>query len=195
MVKNTRVVPQFNSKRMLIAGSILFAAVSMPATASAQISGTLNASLNLTSACSVNGEIPAGPVDLGDLDFGTHSAVFTGELTAQARVAGERTKIRCSGDIGSVSIEINAGLNAGGTPAFGDGTRALKHETENVYVRYELYADPTHTTVYMAGVAQPVALTPGEELELPIYGRINKSSPEGLQPGTYRDTVTVTITF
>lgn len=184
-----------SNSRLIIALAVAGAAL-LPKSAEAQITGTLDATLTLTSACAINGSLTTTGVDFGSLAFATQPALFTGILTAQANTSGSATQVRCSADVESLSITIGAGNNAGEGSTIGDGSRALKHETEDVYVPYELYSDEAMTIEYEADEAVEVAIaSPGEAFDLPIYARINKTNPVGLAVGDYTDLVTITITF
>ena len=162
-----------------------------------QISGTLGAELTLTRACAINGSTVATGVNFGTLDFGTHPAIFTGVLTAQANTGLSATQILCSADVTSLSVTIDSGLHAGQGSTIGDGPRALRLGATTGYVPYEVYSTSGFTTPYPTNATGiPITISPvGVPFALPVYGRINKTSATGLTAGSYVDTLTVVIDF
>ena len=90
------------------------------------------------------------------------------------------------------AVALNAGVNAGGASNF--GARAVKNGLKSL--GYQLYADALHTTVWgdgtSASATQPGVGT-GSNQSLTVYGRL--PSVTGAIPGTYTDTVTVTVTY
>lgn len=89
------------------------------------------------------------------------------------------------------SVALNAGLNAGGGSNF--GARAMK--SGNNTLPYQLYLDTGHATVWGDGASSGVyhGTGTGSSQSLTIYGRL--PSLNGVAPGTYSDTVTVTISY
>jgi len=173
------------------------AAVLMTASpAYAQLSGTLRAELELTSACAIAGESDTTGLDFGLLDFGTHPGTFTGLLQAQASGTSGPTQIVCSADLSEVTITVNGGDNPGQGGGIGDGPRALA-DGAGSFVPYEVYSTSGTTSPYpIGGSGVTVTIpTPGEPFALPIFGRVNKTSPNGLAAGSYADTLQVTIAF
>src|SRR5262245_40611002 len=131
----------------ILALCVLFAA--LPRDAHAQWSGTLDATLTLTTACTIVGGSGTSGLDFGTLDFGSHPATFSGILTTQATggasVAGN-TQILCSPDVTSVTIAVDGGGNAGQGSSIGVGSRALNVGTD--YMPYEVYSTSGYVTAY-----------------------------------------------
>jgi spore coat protein U-like protein len=178
-----------------VAGSVL---VSGAAPVSAQLTGTLGADLTLTSSCTISGGSGTSGLDFGTLDFGTHPATFSGVLTTQATggagVAGN-TNIVCSPDVTSVTVIVDGGTHAGQGGGVGPGARALAAGLN--YVPYEVYATAGFASPYPTngtGVSVNIA-SPGQTFNLPIYGRINKTSPDAVSAGLYSDTLQVTLSW
>lgn len=182
--------------------SVMVAAIGLclAGTAEAQstLGGTLDATLELTSACTISGDTALSGVNFGTLDFGQHPATFTGELTANATGGagiGGQTQILCSPDIEDISVAVGPGQHAGEGTSIGAGARALASVSSN-YVPYDVYADASFSTVYPTTGSEPFAIPQvGQAFNLPIYGRINKTSPVALPAETYSDSLVVTITF
>ncbi|ODS52698.1 MAG: hypothetical protein ABS36_16810 [Acidobacteria bacterium SCN 69-37] len=176
------------------------AAVLLPSAAHAQgtLDGTLGATFELTSSCVISGDSATTGANFGSLDFGSKPATFTGIVTAQATGGAGGpgpTQILCSPDVTSIAVAVSAGAHAGEGSTIGAGSRALAQSTS--YIPYDVYADAGHATVYPSN-GTPVAVTvpsPGTAFALPVYGRIDKTSPVAVAVGTYADTLTVTIEF
>lgn len=72
------------------------AMVSVVGEAQAQLSETLGAELELTTACTLSGESETSGVDFGALDFGTQPATFVGllQVRPQGPAATPRSFVR-----------------------------------------------------------------------------------------------------
>jgi spore coat protein U-like protein len=162
-----------------------------------QITGTLAADLTLTRACVINGSGTVVGVNFGLLSFGTQPATFVGPLTAQANTSGSATQVLCSADVTAINVIVGSGLHAGQGAAVGDGPRALRLGATASYVPYEVYATAGFASPYpTTSTGVSVNISPvGAPFALPIYGRINKTSPNALAAGQYVDTLTVTVEF
>lgn len=185
---------------MKVRTSVITAALSVcvaAGTAEAQsLGGTLDATLELESACTISGDNEVSNVEFGVLDFGSHPSTFTGVLTANATGGagiGGPTQILCSPDIQNISIAVGAGDNAGEGSSIGTGARALANASN--YVPYDVYTDASFSTAYTTTPEAFAIPDVGQPFNLPIYGRINKTSPAALPSGTYTDSLVVTITF
>ena len=90
------------------------------------------------------------------------------------------------------SVALNAGVNAGGATNF--SSRSIKNGIQTL--GYQLYSDALHAVVWGDGTATS-AVVPGvgsgSNQSLTVYGRLPSLS--GAIPGTYTDTVTVTVTY
>lgn len=89
------------------------------------------------------------------------------------------------------SVALSAGTNAGNASAF--GSRAMK--SGNNSLPYQLYLDAGRTQVWGDGNSSGVyaGTGTGSQQNLTVYGRL--PSLNGIVPGNYSDTVTVTITY
>lgn len=199
MVDTRRTTSRFSAMTIRALGAACVIAA-VPATAGAQgtLSGTLAASLDLVSSCVISGDTATSGANFGTLDFGSHAATFSGVLTAQAAGGAGgpgATQILCSPDVTGITVTVSAGVNPGEGTLIGSGARALAQASN--FVPYDVYADSGHSTVYPSnGTSVPVNVpTPGTPFDLPVYGRINKTSPNALAIGAYSDTLTVTIEF
>ena len=77
----------------------------------------------------------------------------------------------------------------------GTGSRAMKFGTS--YLPYEVYSDAAMTTAYPTAATSLGVVLPGTgaAVGLPVFGRINKTSGNALQPGTYTDVLQVTLAW
>lgn len=187
-----------NFRRHLTAAAVL--ALGMTAAhAAGNIAGQLNAQVVLQSGCIIAGAPGAGVsgVNLGTLDFGSQPSTFTGVLTASASggVGGAgATQITCSPDITALTVSVSGGNNPGQGSSVGTGSRAMKFGAS--YLPYEVYSDSALTTAYPSATGLGVVLPgTGAPVNLPVFGRINKTSPNAMSAGTYADILQVTLSW
>lgn len=166
----------------MVAGAAMFLGQS---TAQAQVTGTIDATIDLTSACEVNDSTDVTGVDFGTLDFGSHTTLFT-EATAAMVGAGSAIAIQCSPG-SDASLTITSGLYD--TLAAGSG-RALSNGM--LYVPYDIYTDAAFANVLANGTSIDVTADGTVQL-IPIYARALGNAL--LTPGTYNDTISVTLSF
>ncbi len=144
----------------------------------ASATGNLTVSATVVSACSVS----AATLNFGSAIDPTSASLPLDTSTTMTVMCTATTPY---------SIALNAGANAGGASNF--SSRAIKNGSHTL--GYQLYLDPTRTTVWGDGTAS--SLLPGVGIgsnqTLTLYGRLPSLS--GAVPGTYTDTVTVTISY
>ncbi|APW40711.1 hypothetical protein RD110_14610 [Rhodoferax koreense] len=170
------------------------------AQAAGNMSGTLNAQMVLQAGCSISGAASAGNsgVNFGTLDFGSQPSTFTGVLTATATGGAGgagATQITCSPDVTAITVSVSGGNNPGQGSGVGTGSRALKFGTS--YLPYEVYSDAGLTTAFpvnATAIGVPLPGT-GAAVNLPVYGRINKTSLNAMPAGSYVDVLQVTLTW
>ena len=163
------------------------------------LTGTMPARMVLTSGCLISGGSGAqSGLGFGTLDFGAKPGTFTGIVDA-VPAGGDggsgTTQIICSPEVTSVSITVSGGLHPGQGSAVGAGARAM--QSGSAYLPYEVYQDAGRSTVYPVGSALTGFSIPvsGAAFNLPIFGRVNKTSSTSLPAGTYTDTLQITLTF
>ncbi|MEN4904022.1 spore coat U domain-containing protein [Luteimonas sp. TWI1416] len=164
------------------------------ATAHAEITGQIDATMTLQAGCIINGVDTAdgGSVGtLGTLDFGTETTVFD-QADAEVQNAGSAITIRCSEGV-SPSISFDGGLNPGAAPD-GGGSRALALQSgaDTRFISYELYSDAGRSTVIANGDALTLPAD-GSAQTVNVYGRAFGGA--ALLPGTYSDVIGVVITL
>ena len=90
------------------------------------------------------------------------------------------------------AVSLNAGVNAGGATNF--ASRAMKSGSNTL--AYQIYLDTGRSTVWGDGTASSSTKSgtgTGSLQNISVYGRI--PSLANVVPGSYTDTVTVTITY
>ncbi|WP_158218875.1 Csu type fimbrial protein [Roseateles aquatilis] len=140
--------------------------------------GSVSSQTTVSSACNVSGST---------LSFG-------GAINPIGAVPVDATStltIECTATT-AFSVALNAGQNAGGAANF--STRQMKNGA--YALGYQLYVDVNRTSIWGDGTAGSTVYSStgtGGVLSVTIYGRL--PSLTGTVPGTYLDTVTVTVTY
>jgi spore coat protein U-like protein len=165
-----------NRNRLLVVVAMLCLAALLPADAGAQTTGNLAISANVAANCTLS----VSPVAFGAYDpLGTHAATpldATGGLT-----------VTCTK--GSVPVIT---IGQGGQPSA--SARQMANGTGGL-LEYQLFQDSGHGTPWGLGADGFTALPAPSKTPrtFTVYGRV----AAGLDPvpGTYGDTVLVTVTF
>jgi|SRR5690606_25003441 spore coat protein U-like protein len=164
----------------------MFFCTALPVTA--DITGTIDATITLTSGCVINSgnEMDgASGVSFGSLDFGTQPTLFT---SADSQVTGGATgiEVQCTAGV-APRLVFQSGLNDG--EGSGAGNRAM-HDGSGNYVTYNLFLD--------AGYASPLSIGADVTLEddgsaqvIAVYGRAYGAA--ALPADTYDDVITVLL--
>jgi len=150
-------------------------------------SATFSVNAVVTAGCLVVGN-PAQTtgVGFGMLDFGTHSALMTGQATASLSMgAGSMAQVQCTPGT-AVNLTLDGGLHAQG------GQRRLKAASGH-YLPYTLYTSSSMATPLAPGVGVPVDASTGPT-NLPVFG-VATPGGAGLPAGQYSDTVQVTFSW
>ncbi|WP_075183082.1 spore coat protein U domain-containing protein [Pantoea sp. 1.19] len=172
----------------------------LPAAWGASTTGTINATLTLTTGCLVNGQSGTSGVSFGTLDFGAQAATFDTLNATLQNSAGSGIFVRCTTDQ-SYNVRITNSNTAPAT-VYGDRTAApryLRLSSDNtVGIAYSLYGSTSYTTpiandtdLVAVGTPDPVN---GDNY--PIYGRITGGGFNAAIPaGTYTDTINVAVNY
>ena len=96
--------------------------------------------------------------------------------------------IKCPPRI-AFTVDIDTGLYHNGI------NRRVFNSGNNAYINYDVYKDPPRSAVWGTGGAKNVAGNSGLTgiSLMTVYGRV--ASVKTLKSGSYRDTLTVTVTF
>lgn len=134
--------------------------------------GQFSVNASVTSGCALNG---------GTLNFGEYTAGQPTDLDA----VGQIDFANCAGEL---TFELD-----GGTSGSGDvSKRQMVSGTKKL--GYQIYRNASRTDVWGMGPAgHKISLPAAQNGKLQLYGRI----PRGLnvQPGSYADTISITLTF
>jgi len=157
--------------------------------ARAETTAQFDVSATITAGCLVDGLGGSGNAGrIGILDFGIDSTFSTATHTATTTGA-QAIRLRCT-----PGANLTMSIDGGGHAAA--GARNLQLGT-NVGARmaYRLCRDAGCTQPIAIGTpyAIPVSAVNSEDVRLPIYGSL--TLPGTRPPGTYTDTLTVTLTW
>ncbi|MCD9005492.1 spore coat U domain-containing protein [Luteimonas sp. XNQY3] len=140
----------------------------------------------VTPGCTVDGLGSDGAAGrLAALDFGIDSALSTAVRTADA-AAGQAITLRCTPGV-TLLMRIDGGAHAVG------GVRHLQHDPSQQRLAYRLYRDAGFADEIGIDQTHAIAIpgTGADGVVLPVHGRL--ALPGSLPPGTYDDTVVVTL--
>ncbi len=140
----------------------------------ATTTSTFTATITLAATCVIN--------STQTLDFGTQG-VLTANVPATSVIA-----VQCTNTT-PFNIGLDVGTGAGATVA------VRKMTSGGATVNYSLYSDAGHTTVWGNTIAtDTVASTgTGAAQNFTVFGLVPPQTTPA--PGTYTDTVTVTVTY
>jgi len=157
--------------RKIAFGIVAAAAIASTPALAGTATGTVQVSLNVSSACSVTAQ---------PLDFGTTNSFAANIDTSSA------TTVKCT-PTAPYTVYVSYGANAGATTQ-----RKLLSTTTTATVNYDLYSDASRTAAWTpsSGVT---GVGDGTEKATTIYGRIPVQT--AVAAGDYKDTVTVTVNY
>jgi len=141
--------------------------------------GNFQVSATVASSCTVSGAL---------LNFGSAIDPLAASVPVDASSA---LTVQCTNTT-PYAVSLDAGLNAGGAGNF--GSRSMKSGSNAL--AYQLYVNAGRTTVWgdgSGGSSTASGTGTGSTQNITVYGRVPSLS--GVVPGTYTDTVTVTITY
>lgn len=164
----------FTSSSTALVCALLFSAAASAGTAS----NTFQVNATVTSACTVSGSV---------MNFGS---AIDPLASATPLDATSTLSVQCTNTT-PYTVALNAGSNAGGASNF--TTRAMKSGAHSL--GYQLYLDAGRSTVWGDGTASSTSsgTGTGSTQSLTIYGRL--PSLANVIPGSYTDTVTVTVSY
>ena len=185
---NTKIGQRPLNLAIVLATVLGLTALTIPAYAT-------NTAANLTVSADINASCT---ISTTDLSFGTYDAIVANasqDLTATATISTTCTS-------GATSVVTMGG---GDHPSFsrgrgpGSGTiRNMANEGSTSYLRYEIYADASHTIVWnysqvsMSSVASVTGT--GASQDMTVYGKVFKNQKDAAA-GSYADTVTIGVNY
>jgi len=183
---------------MLFTGSVFAMAASN--SQAVPSSGTIGATLTLTNGCLINGAPTQDGINFGTLDFGTHPATFSTLTTQLTGASGGNTfTIQCTTASYTVAITGNTNSTAPGTVVGTPGTPArylVNTANTSQGVAYSLFSDGGFNNIIANNAPLPVTSTAGGVDSYTLYGRITGGGNSvTVVPGTYTDTINVSVTY
>lgn len=163
----------------LAIGAGLLFSVTQEAHGATPVNNTFQVNATISSSCTVTGS---------NLNFG--SAIDPLAVGVPLDATSTLT-VSCSNST-PYAVSLNAGANAGGATNF--TSRAMKSGSDTL--SYQLYLDSGRSTVWGDGTASSSSKSgtgTGSTQSIPVYGRI--PSLANVVPGSYTDTVTVTVSY
>jgi spore coat protein U domain-containing protein, fimbrial subunit CupE1/2/3/6 len=127
--------------------------------------------------------VPSCRVSASDLGFGTQG-VLDNDLDATSAVT-----VTCTNGA-SYSVGLNQGTTSGGTTTI----RKMVGQTSSATINYQMFKDIARTDNWgNASGSWATGTGTGSAQSLTVYGRMPAQTTP--KPDTYRDTVTVTVTY
>ena len=164
-----------NKHLMLAFAALVASGLSQAGTAS----NTFQVTATINSSCTVSGTA---------LNFGSSIDPLAAATPIDATSA---LSVKCTNTT-PYTVALNAGANAGGASVFSartmkSGTNSLAYQLYLDSGRSSVWGDSTNTSSTVSGTGT------GNTQSLTIYGRL--PSLANVVPGSYTDTVTVTISY
>lgn len=157
--------------------------------ARAETTAQFEVSATIAPGCLVDGVGGSGQAGtIGTLDFGTDSTFSTATHTATT-TASQGIRLRCTPGV-NLMMAVDGGGHAGA------GVRHLQRGGDTAArIAYSLCRDAACNQPLAIGGSAAIAVTGAnsEDVLLPLFASL--TLPGALQPGTYTDTLTVTLTW
>ena len=157
--------------RKIALGIAAAAAIASTPALAGTATGTVQVSLNVSSACSVTAQ---------PLDFGTTNSFAANIDTSSA------TTVKCT-PTAPYTVFVSYGANAGATTQ-----RKLLSTTSSATVNYDIYSDSSRTAAW-SPTAGKTGVGDGTEQAMTLYARVPVQT--AVAAGDYKDTVTVTVNY
>jgi len=167
---------KFNQIKLVTAAALALGIVFASAPTSAFATTTTTASIAVTAAVGATCAVTASPL------------TFSAYTSAQASTGSATLAVTCTNTTG-YTIGLNAGTGTGAT----DTARVMLNGTQKL--NYNLYSDSSATTIWgnTAGTGWISKTGTGAAQPLTVYGAVPASQYP--TPGSYADTITVTVSY
>lgn len=149
------------------------------------VTGSLSVTATLASSCTINTST-TGIITNAVLNFGTVTSMASDIYKSTSSAGGNKITVLCSNGT-AWTIAMNAGNNANGSQR-----RMVGGNSE--YIPYNLYSDRSCSTSININTSTFSGTGTGTLQSFDIYGRIPAGSTF-VSPGTYIDTVTMTLIY
>lgn len=187
-------------KLKLFLATASLAVTLIPASYAATTTGTINATLTLTTGCLVNGQSATTGVNFGTLDFGSSAATFDTLNATLVGAAGNGIYVRCTTGQ-TFNVQVTSSNAAPGTVygTVSGSPRYLVLGSDNTQgIAYTLYSDASFSTA----IANNTNITPSGTTDptlgtnYAIYGQVVGGGFNPVIPaGTYTDTINVAVNY
>jgi spore coat protein U-like protein len=158
--------------RKIAFGIAAAAAIAATPALAGTATGTVQVSLNVSSACSVTAQ---------PLDFGTTNS-FAANIDSSSA-----TTVKCTPSA-PYTVYVSLGNNAGSTTQ----RKLLSTTNPLATVNYDIYSDASRTAAW-SPTAGKTGTGDGTEQAMTLYGRVPVQT--AVAAGDYKDTVTVTVNY
>lgn len=160
--------------------------------------GIINATLQLTNGCLINGSPAQSGVNFGTLDFGVHPATFSNLTATLSSGGGSSFGIRCTDGV-SYTVEVVSSKNSAPTTVIGTvGTppRYLISTTDATQgIAYSLYSDSGLSTAIDNGMLTKTSTTNNID-NYTLYGGIKGGGGStAVKAGIYTDEINIRVTY
>lgn len=154
--------------------------------AKGETTATFDLAANVVAGCEVNGSPGTGQDmgRIGTLDFGEHSALATGSVTATL-LQDASVVLSCTPSV-ALTMALDGGRHA-------SGGRNLQREAGTSRIAYKLYRDAALGDELPIGQTVPISFGTDPSISHSIHGRLVLTGDQ--PPGVYRDTVVVTFAW
>ena len=163
-------------------------------------SGTIGATLTLTNGCLINGSPAQSGINFGTLNFGTYPGTFSTITTQLTGASGGNTfTVQCTTGA-SFTVQVTGSTNAAPTTVIGTpgtpGRYLVNTGDATQGVAYSIFSDSAFNNQITNNTTIPAASTTGGISSYTIYGRIQGGGNSvSVVPGTYTDTINVSVTY
>lgn len=165
---------------VVLAGAGVLAAAS-----GAAMAATATSTFTVSATVAANCLVAANALNFGAYTAGGGAVDVNSTLT-----------VRCTRNTG-YTVALNAGSTAGGAFAqrlMTNGTDTLQYNLYTTAARGTVFGDGTGSTNTQAGIGAGLPLA--NAVTHTVYGRLSDSAAnQSVSPGTYNDTITVTVTY
>jgi len=160
-------------KRFAFAG-LVGALAAAGAAQAATSSGTFQVTASVLDTCTVSAD---------DLNFGVYNP-----LSGSALEASSQLHVACT-----IATPYSVALNAGTAPGATVSSRKMVKASD--VLSYSLFRDPTRLLSWgqTVGIDTVIGIGTGLTTPISVYGRVPVS--QNVPPGSYSDTVTVTVMY
>lgn len=164
------------------------------------MTGSVYATLKLTTGCMINGQAGTAGVNFGTLNFGSNAATFDTISATLIGSAGSGIYIRCTtGQSYNVRITSSNKVPVTVHGAVTGAPRYLLLDSDNSQgIAYTLYSDATFTKLIANNSDLPSndKIDPVLGTNFTVYGRVvSKGFNPDMNVGTYTDTINIAVNY